>query len=338
MGFAAQRLEHLGAHSGLMAQRGPLDPFSNDLTGEPIDVTVSIAPTDFSGGSIRRFTQRQFASKIAIVGSSIDRALRDLQKRYQSLQPQDIGKRWVHVVRTGGFSPSPVDTKQPWLPYLPTWNGNSNNEFDAGSPANLYRFKGTAETGTTVSSDADTYNQTIWTQQFYFRYPARLIAVNWNALSCGANGSVEGLNQTYQDPFFYPAPGADPPPPPTKLGGPATDLYLDVSITNRFYPQDMTKAETMTQRVKISAANVLFSHVQPAVDYDTAYPVYPMDNGNRTPYGIYIDLRNLNIPIPEFSVVRLGIIGPTVYPGYGPAWTLNGHVTSWTLTTAEALR
>ena len=312
-----------------MAQRGPLDPFYNDRTGEPIDPDPSFVPSDVPGGSLRRFTQKQFASKVAIVGSKIDRALRDLVDRYNQLQPQDVGKRWVHVVRTGGYSPS-LDRQTPF-PYLPVWNGSPSNVFDAGSASNLYRFKGSPDTGT-LDPTADPYALPIWTQQFYFRKPARLIGVNWNALSCG--GTLEGLSNMYADTFKY----GTPAPPNKHEGEWVNDLYLDVSITNRFYPQDMTKAETCVQRFAVDARMMLFSELQPGSAYDSIVPVYPMTTDQYTPYGVYMDIRNINVQIPEFSVVRLGIIGAPLYPSGVPGWTPQGHVTSWTVTTAEALR
>lgn len=314
-----------------MAQKGPLDPYSNDLTGEPILVNPSNVPTDFAGGSLRRFTQKQFASKTAIVGSTIDRALRDLVGRYQSLLPQDLEKRWVHVMRTGGFSPASIGY-QSSLPYLPVWNGGTGNVFASGTPDNLYRFKGTQLPDVDNAAHPDA--QYIWTQQFYFRKPARLIGVNWSSISCG--GEVAGYSHVYQDSFRY----GNPPPTGKAVNQWVNDLYIDVSITNRFYPQDMTKAETLIQRVKINAKDVLFSQLQPSNQYSTIEPLYPTASGVYAPYGFYIDVRNINVPIPEFSVLRLGIIAPTSYTFEGgvAGWTLSGHVTSWAVTTAEALR
>lgn len=280
-------------------------------------------PTPSPGGSLRRFTLEQFSNRIGIAGSKIDRALRDLVDRYNNLQPQDMGKRWVICQRVGGYSPQygAVPGATATLPWLGVHNANTQVA-NLTPVLNPYRLKGTFNTDIPTPNDGNPAHgdQLAWTTSFYTDVPVRIMALNVTMVTDGTD--------YYVNPWVY---GAAP-PPNKATGQPLNDFYLDLSIDDRFYTSNRFKTEA---EVRVTLADMK--------QFDK------IGFNGSTQKVVNIDLRNLDIRVPQFSRIRLALVIPVYNTLYVSGWNTDklggsthaptqNQVYSWTLTTAEAVQ
>jgi len=279
------------------------------------------AYTSSPGGSLRRFTHEQIAPQVAIVGSRIDRVVRDLIARYNGLEPQDMGKRWVICQRVGGYSPqfNSIIQDPSQLPWLNV--SNSEDQVTGIKPVqNEYRLKGTFNPDIAVpSGDKDgQLTQYVWSTTFYTDRPIRIQGLNLSMRS-------DRLHW-YMNTWKY---GATP-PPSRSTNQSLNDMYLDLSIDDRFYTSNRTKIEP---EIRVSQTTA-----------DNYNPTHPVDQTE-----VVIDVRNIDIRVPQFSRVRLSIMVPQYDTRFNSGWNtdLLGGSThapyanqsySWTITTAEAMQ
>lgn len=291
------------------------------LFGQPAGPPPPPAYTSSLGGSLRRFTHEQIAPQVAIVGSRIDRAVRDLIARYNGLEPQDMGKRWVICQRVGGYSPqfNSIIQDPSQLPWLNV--SNSQDQVGNIDPVqNPYRLKGTFNPDIAdPSGDKDGANtQYVWSTTFYTDQPIRILGLNLTMTSDRVHW--------YMNPWKY----GSVPPPSRSAGQPLNDLYLDVSVDDRFYTSTRAKTEPEI-RISLSSADI-----------------YKPD-GDPDQTNVVIDIRNIDVRVPQFSRVRLSVMVPAYDTTYVSGWNtdLLGGSThapyanqsySWTITTAEAMQ
>jgi len=291
------------------------------LFGAPAGPPPPPAYTNSLGGSLRRFTHEQIAPQVAVVGSRIDRAVRDLIARYNGLEPQDMGKRWVICQRVGGYSPqfNSIIQDPSQLPWLNV--SNSQDQVTGINPVqNEYRLKGTFNPDIAVPSGDKLGEDTqyVWSTTFYTDRPIRILGLNLTMQS--------DLVHWYMNPWVY---GVHA-PPSRAVGQPLNDMYLDVSVDDRFYTSTRSKSEP---EIRIS---------QTSADIYNPSQTSPQE-------GVDIDVRNIDIRIPQFSRVRLSIMVPAYDTTYVSGWNtdLFGGSThapyanqsySWTVTTAEAMQ
>lgn len=249
-------------------------------------------PSPFPGvtGSLRRFTRMQFSQLTGIVATRIDRALSDLVTRYNGLQPDDLNRRMVARQFVGGFSPLFGTEGQDPTPFMDIFNGSSAQ--------NPLRLKGT------FNECATDYIQYAWTNAIYFPRPVRVVGVYVNMMSLPSLG-------TYENPWSY----GNPAPDPRAYNDWLNDMYVDLSVDSKWYKGNSRKLnESEVQKAHFTAQNQLFSPLALADPIaDNMLPEYPSDTSWKANFGVAIDIRNINVALPEQSTVRLSIL----FPDYG---------------------
>ena len=272
----------------------------------------SVPPVVSDVGELRRFSKMQFSQLTGIVGTRIDRALADMISRFNGLQPDDLNRRGVARQFVGGFSPLFGPDKQDPTPFMNVYNG--------ATAVNPHRLKGTFNDCSTPLL------QYAWTNAMYFPRPVRIVGLNVNAMS------LPGL-ATYANPLAYGVPAPDPRQPNDWLN----DMYVDLSVDSKWYKSNARKLnESEIQKAHFTAENQLFSPQALSVSMtDPMVPEYPEDPVWLANYGICIDVRNVNMAIPEQSTVRLAIL----FPDYDGTVTQFGtsSVTGWNTDTGAAL-
>ena len=310
-------------------------------------------PPPFPGvtGSLRRATRMQFSGLTGIVGTRIDRALADFFTRFNALQPDDLDRRSVTRQFVGGFSPMYGGLYQDPMPFLRIANTAADTLL-TGSTANptgilnTYRLKGT------FNDCAESFLQYAWTNTLYFPRPVRIVGIHLNMLSLPGYNYPANL-YGYRNPWQY----GHLPPDPRAQGDWLNDMYLDAAIDSKWYKGNSRRlTESELQKATFTAQNQLFSRPLAAPIADEMAPPYPEDPTYFTPFGVCIDIRNVEIAIPEQSTFRLSVLFPD-YNGnidgtYGSAKTTGwnsglddagafmpwgNQVWSWTVTVAEGL-
>lgn len=289
-------------------------------------------PVPQRGASLRRFTQQQFANLTAIVGSVLDRALQDLNQRYNNLQPQDQQSRWLPNTYVWGYSPMQtqvgvVGQYPMMLPWMYARNAASTVQLDNGA-SNEARLRNTFNPGIPwrgQSTDRYNGNQFVWQNSLYFERAVRLSAVNVTMLSARDR---DGALPAYDNPWQYPDTGAW-----------LQDMYLDLSVDNAWYgDRRQTLSTTEVQMTQLNAYQMAFAPykvegLDTALQGQPPYPesLYDPYGGSPVlqyaPQGVSMDARNLNILIPERSTVRLSVIVPA-YPARGGVQDYGWNTTS----------
>lgn len=268
------------------------------LFGQPAAPPTPVPPGN--SGSLRRFTMQQFAQTTGIVATRMDRALSDLIQRYNNLQPDDLARRYVTRQVVGGYSPMYGKTGQDPMPFLSIVNDSGTALLTKGVQ-NKYRLKGTFNNAT------DPLTQLAWTTALYFPRPARIVGVHLNMLSLPTWNYPDNENG-YRNPFMY----GTPPPPPYAANDYLKDMYIDVSVDSKWYKGNARKLqESEVQKRNFTADAQWFSpQVLSAPMEFNMFPAYPEDEAYGVNFGVCIDARNINIPIPEQSTMRLSILVP----------------------------
>lgn len=291
---------------------------------------------------------QQFSQTTGIVATRMDRALSDLIQRYNALQDDDLARRYVTRQIVGGFSPMFGQSGQDPLPFMDI--RNTSPSLLVGGVQNPYRLKGTFNNAT----DSPDLKQVAWTTALYFPRPARIVGVHLNMLSLPTWNAVDN-ELGYRNPFQY----GNPPPAPNVDGDYLRDMYLDLSVDSKWYKGNARKLqESEVQKRNFTANAQFFSpKILAAPIANQMAPAYPEDGSCFVNFGVCIDARNINIPIPEQSTARLSILVP-VYEGadvgiatddsgwnHTPAFVSGvnsfmpwaNNTWSWTVTVQEAL-
>ncbi len=264
--------------------------------------------------SLRNFYD-QFSNSTTLDGSRLERLLRDIVSRFNALQPKDITKRYVETRYLLGYRPSyPALTSQDRLPWMGVANWNNAVELTGAAPEdgfqNPWRHKGTNLPLIVPDEAATDDNQYSWTTALYFSQPVVL------------NNIYLGLTQSagFSGTLVY---GAAP-PPGYATGDSLNDMFLLVHVDDPFVREnrDLNQVAVYKGKFKLtgwSARNVTTD--QPTVDMTPALGLFAPAT---TPLGgAYVELRNLNVPIPESSRVRFSVVIPRYPVAYDTGWFQN---------------
>ncbi len=270
----------------------------------------------------RVITDEQFTDGTTIDGSRLQKALKDMETRFNNIPRGDLSTQWLPTQFIAGWSP-----QRPDLPRYHTWPWHRSLNFeqdiliDAGdidNVTNRHREKGYRVPG--IDPDfiepglqlAET--QLIWDQTFFFSDP--VILVDWTLFLI--TDSTQVLNRYYTNDWTFTGPDT---PDGFSIGDLTKDLILNISVDSDLDREDRSLADIVVKRSKFTVALQTVSQIDwPAAgwpDMSTPYPGGP-------PHGIVVTMP-LYVPIHQRSRVRMSIVIPRYRPLVGSGWTVNPY-------------
>ena len=268
--------------------------------------------------SLRLITDRQFADGTALAGEDVEHALADLEGRINAIQPRDLHRRWIpsQIVATHLPPRAAGDT----LPYMPDVN-DAGEVAGAVTPAsfeNARRAKG-AYIHDDVSDDGEA-----WTRTLSLATVRPLVVLQLDVLL--------QTDSAYVNSFAYDA----APPAGRTAFDPVDDVVVSLTVDSPFAPDDRDQDSLVLIRKDFRANSEAVTTQLPAgfVDMLPNHPVQPRLGG------VWIHLRDLDIPIPRNSRMRWRLVLPRWFGSNAPWGTnpVDNQITTIVLTVLEALQ
>ena len=302
----------------------------------------------------RHLTHEVFYEGTTVDGSRLEKGMRDINDGFNDVALGDIDSRFVAVQYHGGFSPQPYTAANkhhfPWLEIRNQATVDVVGETPSLAPFNQLRFKGTEVPGIALNDDnvARDGTQWAWTRTFSFKRPVVLqeMSVLMHLDSGiyvprpykGEDASVAGA-----DAYEF----GNSPPAGFSAGDYTSDVCVLVDVFNPSTPEDATMTDMPYVRRRWVVNREVFNTFKvnvSGVGWDDMFPHF--DSGDMTTVraldGRLLEDKDLNIPIPANSKVRVAVIIPQynnssvtsswgAVPWYVQAW-------SGTLTVLEEIQ
>jgi len=311
----------------------------------------------------RSLTHEVFYEGTTIGGSRLERAMRYIQEKFNKVPKGYLKNRFVAVQYHGGFSPQifphvagAYSHHFPWLQIRNEAGVDTIGEVPTGAPYNEARLKGTSVPGidlfkplpgTPGPSTARDGTQWAWSRTYSFKRPVVVDALSV-LMQMNTTADVAAFRGTGDDgypPYTY----GSAPPSGFSTGDFTSDVCVILDVFNPTTPEDpeMSDVEYTRRRWvigreiftlhQVSQTNAVpqWADLYPTFDSGDVSDVLPID-------GRLVDDRDLNIPIPAGSKVRLSIVIPQ-YNGTvgGGSWDQQPwYIQAWstTLTVLEEVR
>tara|TARA_R110000824_G_scaffold330135_2_gene516928 strand:+ start:2487 stop:3404 length:918 start_codon:yes stop_codon:yes gene_type:complete len=296
----------------------------------------------------RNLTHEVFYEGTTIDGSRLEKAMRLIEEKFNRVPKGDLKNRFVAVQYHAGFNPQPEDSapshRFPWLEIRNQATVDVVGVAPVGAPYNELRIKGTQVPGIFLNAGGGNRSGTqwAWSRTFSFKKPAVLDSVSLLMHVESAGPYIgEELGGASTGPYEY----THPP-----LGYSTGDYTADVSVTldvfNPTTPEDPVMADVVyTRRRWVINREVftVFASGATGTGWDDMFPTYDSVNvANVRPLqGRLLEDRDLNIPLPAGSKVRISIVIPDYPAGavqsWGPQpWWIQAFST--TITTLEEVQ
>ena len=258
----------------------------------------------------RHLTDEQFADETTIDGNRLDTAMADIVRRFNAVEKGDIATRFVQTQYVAGWSPQTTAADHHW-PWLQGVNFLSGTQVAGALPstiANQYRTKGYQTPGMDVLSLATGYIYT-WSTSYYFHKPGVLT----DLVILMQTDAVGATSREYTNTFKY---GSTPPEGFAEHDG-NKDICVSVSADSPFSPEDRAQNNVLVHRAAFDMAREWTNGIRfngTITDMEPADPPWAdADQGGI--WGMCLPLRDLNVPIPRDTRLRIDI----VIPKYGAA-------------------
>lgn len=226
----------------------------------------------------RYITGQQFSDGTTIDGNRIEAALQALESVSDNVPRSAIRTRFTQTMLVAGWSPVNDAALLRRNPFMGIFNSGTGNE------KNVERFKGT-------SGNEEYSDLVAWETSAIFDHPSVL------------HGLSFVLAQSTSAPVPYQFPGIVAPYDPPEV----RSVEIQVSIDAEYVPNDRTQSDMEIHKQGFSTNSWVVSAVPIAAPPATEMlPVYPGSNLT----GWSIDLRDMNIPVRSFGVVRIALIIP----------------------------
>jgi hypothetical protein len=265
--------------------------------------------------TIREVTREQFSDGTSADGNRLERMLADVVARVNGIRKGDKTRPRFPWRIVGGYMPS--YSNQGILPFLPIFNttGRIIGTAPVGAPVNFGRIKGTFNSEIEAYNAVVVDNQLAWSTTMFFPQPVTI-----THLYVGLYADPAGW-ATFVNNWQF---GAGH--PNHTNGDPSDDLIVDLAVDSPFSPENRAQTNSEIHKWGMKLNGHRFSTQATGAAFVDMLPpfapnaLYAAGNPNSPELGIAIDLRNLNIPIPIGSRVRLSIVIPQYRAGYASGW------------------
>lgn len=241
--------------------------------------------------SIRVISKQQFSDGTTIDGNRIEEALQQLEEMCDEAPAGRVKRRFLQSQVVVGFAPFQQ------APY----NKDQQIAMD-GLTQNRERFKGYRSLYAPYGEVLSTW---FWETSFQVDNPAII-----SAIDCFMQQDMGAATPNYQ----LPGGASGPYVPPTVF-----DVLLYIIIDAPFVPEDRSQADMLIHKYGMDMDGWLFSPLPPSAAPDNdMLPAFPGGNVS----GWAINLKDLNLPIPRLSRVRMalgvplyaeGVLGDTLW-------------------------
>lgn len=291
----------------------------------------------------RHKTHEVFYDGTTIDGSRLESAMDAIEDGVNNVKKGDTAQRHVAVQYHSGWYPIPktatASLQTNRAPWLGTRNDSPSGESPEGAPFSLTRFKGISVPG--IEAPGGVGSQYAWTRMMYFSKPVVLHAFSvLMHVDNPSSGSpfVGSRDISNANPYTYDgtggtdSSGGNPP-----IGFSETDNTVDVPIVidvmsfENNTNAELSEVEVIKTRYPVNLMNPVSVFVRPDMvgTLGAMVPGFVSGSGSssmatdtRPLFGRLMEHRDLNIPIPENSTVRMIVC----LPNYDGTQTTRG---SW---------
>lgn len=262
----------------------------------------------------RHMTDEQFADGTTIDGNRLDDAMEDIKDRFNSVPLGDLKHRFVQTQYVAGWTPHKQAAKHHW-PWLRSKNVADTANVVGTLPdsiSNTYRTKGYSTIGApgeefTAGGDAIHYT---WSTSCYFHKPGVLQDI---FLRMQIDASE------FRNTFKY---GSTPPEGTVQSEG-NRDFAFVIHVDSPFAPEDRTQNNPVVLR---SAVNLAREWTNGILISSVAGDMAPSSPPWVDIQGVFMPIRNANIPIPRDSRVRIDCVIPDYSNANNGGW---GDTNPW---------
>ena len=269
----------------------------------------------------RHLTDEQFSDSTTIDGNRLDNAMSDIVRRFNAVEKGDIANRFVQTQFVAGWSPQTESVSKhrwPWLDALNLSNSASVAGSEPSSVNNRFRTKGYYTLG--MDSSMDTGSTWSWSTSYYLHKPAILTDFVLTLQIDHPSASTRGYTNT----FKY---GSTPPEGVAEHDG-NKDFAVVISADSPFAPEDRTQNNVLLSRVGFDTAREWVNGIafnSTITDMSPTNPPWAVaDTGGL--WGMCLPLRDINIPIPRDTRLRVDIVIPKYAAATTGGW---GRTSPW---------
>ena len=291
--------------------------------------------------SIRHITDQQFSDGTTIDGSRLEKGVQDLEDYLNNVPAEDLKYRWLQsqmVLRYLPFTAGAITRLTADLgsaathdvPYFDVVNvkGASSTGLGGVDPTNFYRNKGYR---LPYNEASGTGLQSVWTSCFATTGSPLIIS--------GIDVCMMTYNTEYTNTFKF---SSSESPPNTVNNQPVNNIDLQLTMDNPFIRNIQVANSLLWHKRDFSVANVGMSGLSPnpgAIPSDMTPNILSQMGTAGMERSLFMTERNLNIPVPPVSRLRLSIILPDAVENNEPWGTSPGNtfVPTVTLTVLEGL-
>tara|TARA_R110002020_G_scaffold264832_1_gene479586 strand:- start:15288 stop:16229 length:942 start_codon:yes stop_codon:yes gene_type:complete len=270
----------------------------------------------------RTITNEQFTDGTTIDGDRLQKALKDLESRFNDIPRGDIKTKWLPTQFISGWSPTPPQPSvfpfndQSW-PFLRSINQVNDIVTDAGDLSNItnknrekgYRIPGIdpdiAEPDVGLSGDPQQY---IWETTLFFSDP--VVLVDWTVFLIIDSPQI--LDRYYKNDWTWHGPDT---PEGISVGDLTKDLVLNVSVDCELDREDRSLSDVEVKKSNFKVALKKFSQIDWPNPLLFTPPEMSVLYAGGPLAGVALPL-SLYVPIHQRSRVRLSIIFPKYPPTY----------------------
>ena len=274
----------------------------------------------------RVVTKQQFADGTTIDGSRLDDAMQDFVDRANSVPRGDFADRYMRTQYVAGWTPFHTNTNEthhfPWMPHV---NNKAqviglSTDPPSGSFNNVERVKGIEAPGIKSEFDDENINlvghHQVWETSYFFHKPCIVEDIRLFLFTSHPDASV----RKYTTDFTY----GSSPPSGFAEDDPTEDLSIVLSVDDEFNREDRQKASVEAIRTSFQVPLKSLSQLKISNAFNqTPNSMTPVGHFDGSPFGLYVPMRDLNIPIHQNSRVRLAIAIPTYAVVNVSSWPAN---------------
>jgi hypothetical protein len=290
----------------------------------------------------RVVTKQQFADGTTIDGSRIDEAMQDFVDRANSVPAGDFSNRHMRTQYVSGWTPFHTNTNEthhfPWMPHVnnKTQVVGLTTDPPSGSFNNVERVKGIEAPGIKTEFGDESINiighHQIWETSYFFHKPCIVEDIRLFILT----SHPDATNRIYTTDFTY---GVTAPSGFTN-GDPTEDVSIVFSVDDEFNREDRQKAsvEAIRTGFQVPFKTVSLLKISSAFNSGAPSSMEPAKHFDGSPFGLYIPMTGLNIPIHQNARGRLAVSIPhyalSSWPSFKP-WQVGNF--SLTMTVLEEI-
>jgi hypothetical protein len=262
----------------------------------------------------RLVTKQQFAEGTTIDGSRIDDAMQDIVDRANSVPAGDFASRYMRTQYVSGWTPFHTNTNEthhfPWMPHVnnKTQVVGLSTDPPSGSFNNVERVKGIEAPGIKAEFGDEGINlighHQIWETSYFFHKPCIVEDIRLFILTSHPDAS----GRIYTTTFLYEGSA----PSGYSSGEPTEDLSIVFSVDDEFNREDRSKASVEAIRTGFQVPYKSVSQIKIPDANNTGSPasMLPINHHDGAPYGVYVPMTGLNIPIHQNARGRLAVSIP----------------------------